>query len=144
MKKYWNNQIYAECQLVSIWNAAIFYGIPVPERYGKTYRWYCRESCAIHGGALNIELITKNLRLYAYPFKLSWMYLIKNIPCEFSIFCKRGYHSVLVVAVNIKNKKVLLTNYARNRTYWMPWKTLRKKQNRHRSPVLWKINENSK
>lgn len=38
MKHYWNNQIYFECQLVTLWNVAIFYNQKVPDRYGEDYK----------------------------------------------------------------------------------------------------------
>lgn len=130
--------MYFECQLVSIWNAALYYSLFVPKRYGQDYQDHCKASCAVHEGALSTYLLSNKLGLYFHLVNCSWSQVIKNIPCEFSVFCKRGYHSTLAVGVNKKNKKVLLTNYAKNRTYWISWKTLRKKQNKHKKIKAWK------
>ena len=41
----------------------------------------------------------------------------------------RGYHSVL--GIKVKDNKILFTNYAIGRLYWLNWETVKEKQNKH-------------
>ena len=40
--KYQNEQLYSECRLVSLWNAARFYNLEVPEIGSKEYDKICK------------------------------------------------------------------------------------------------------
>jgi len=137
MKKYWNNQIYYECKLVSIWNAAIYHDISVPIRYGDEYIRDCKMAMATYGSCLRENYVVKKMNLQKTKGKLNWNWIKKNCPAEFSIFCHRGYHSVLSIDINLKNRKVLLANYAKGRLCWINVNKLIKMHNKHVSPIKW-------
>lgn len=140
MKKYWNNQKYCECKLVTLWNAAIYHNIKILDRYGDEYITDCKKAGAIYGGCIDSDYIIKKLGLKPSQGYLNWNWIKMNCPIEFSIFCHRGYHSVLAVDINLKNKKVLLTNYAKNRVFWVKINNLIEMQNKHIYPIKWILN----
>lgn len=137
--RYWNNQKYCECQLITLWNAAIYYKIRVPIRYGKEYVMDCEKAYAINGGCINSNHVINKLNLKAIKGKLDWNWIKVNCPIEFSIFCHRGYHSVLAIDINLKNKKVLLANYAREKLYWIKIDKLIKMHNKNVNPIKWNL-----
>jgi len=139
MSKHWNDQRYCECQLIALWNAAIYHGIEVPVRYGKEYMEDCDKARAIHGGCIHSNHVVNKLDLRAVRGRLSWGWIKDNCPVELKIFCHRGYHSVLAVAVNLKKKKVLLANYAKGRLYWLNVARLIKIHNKQAVPVGWVV-----
>jgi hypothetical protein len=130
MKKYWNNQLFCECQLVALWNAAIFWDIKVPFRYGHEYVEDCLKASAISGGCINIEHVIKKLKLKAIMIENKFNEIKNNLPVEFKIFCHRGYHSVLAIDVDTQ-KRVLLANYAKNKTCWIQYSKLKKMHNKN-------------
>lgn len=140
MTKYWNNQRYSECKLVSLYNAAIFHNLPTPIRYGEEYIQDCEKAYAITGPALTTgtERVIAKLNLKPIPIQCTLDEIRKNLPVEFSVFCHRGYHSIL--AVKVKGNRVLLTNYARGRTHWMPYNKLKRIHNKHVSIISWQPN----
>lgn len=137
-RKYWNNQKYSECQLVSLWNVAIFYGIKVPKRYGKEYIKDCKVACAINGSALKKDHVIEKLSLKSFSHKLNYLWVVKHLPCEFSIFCHRGFHSVLAISFNQKRKKFCVLNYARNRVHYLSWKEIAKIHNKRKKVINWR------
>jgi len=137
MGKYWNNQKYSECHLVSLWNAAIYHGILVPIRYGEEYIEDCKKGHAVNGSCINSGHVVEKLHLRAVEGRLCWDWIKKNCPIEFFVFCHRGYHSILSVGVNVKRKEVLLVNYAKGRIHWMEVSRLIKIHNKYKSPIKW-------
>ena len=137
MGKYWNNQKYSECHLVSIWNAAMFYGVTVPVRYGDEYITDCEKGYAINGSCINSSHVVEKMHLRAVKGRLCWNWIKVNCPIEFSVFCHRGYHSVLGVGINHKKKEVLLANYDRGRLRWMEVDKLIAIHNKNLHPVKW-------
>jgi hypothetical protein len=99
-KKYWNGQIFFECQLVTLWNAGIYHGIEVPKRYGTEYVKDCLRANAIEDGAEDFSHVIKKLKLKAVLGKMNWHWIKRNLPIEFSIHCYRGYHSALAIDTN--------------------------------------------
>jgi len=120
--RYQNTQLWNECALVSIWNACRFWGLDYPVMGTKEYRLSCVEACAINGGATRVARQFRKCGIVRVYGKYVFGWVRRNLPVEFSVFCHRGYHSVLVVAV--KRNRVLLTNYARDMTYWLSWDKL--------------------
>lgn len=136
MKKYWNDQIYYECQLIALWNAAIYQGISVPFRYGLEYIEDCEEARALHGGAINVDKVIQKLQLEPVKGQCNWNWIKQNCPVEFKISCHRGWHSVLMVDVDVKKRKVLLANYAKGRVQWLKIDRLLE-MNKRQDPFKW-------
>jgi hypothetical protein len=132
--RYQNRQIYCECQLIAIWNAARFWGrSDLPEMGTADYKKRCERAAAIAGGAIFPNFELKTFGLVASRGKYTFRWVCSNLPTHFAVFCHRGYHSVLVVEV--KGSKVLLVNYAKGRTHWMEWTRLLAISNRRVAPV---------
>ncbi len=139
-KQYLNNQKYCECQLISLWNTVIFFGLDhlVPKINSKKYKLICKKALCIHGGVIrkNFEIERLNLKFIKGVYKLNW--IKKHLPVELSIHCHRGYHSILIIDINKNN--LTLTNYARNRLHKIKWKSLLDKVNKHINPISWELN----
>jgi len=123
--RYQNNQLYFECQLISLWNASRYYNIEIPKIGSKEYNRICDESRCIYGGCIDIEKEKQRLGLRSMRGKYNLIWVRNNLPVHFSIFCHRDYHSVL--GIKIYKTKILLANYAYNRTHWISWKNLRER-----------------
>lgn len=140
-KRYWNNQKWCECQLVTLWNAAIYHDIDVPIRYGKEYKKDCHDGCAINGGCIDKSHVLSKLKLKPIKGKLTWQWCSKHLPCEFSVFCHRGFHSVLSVEVDKKRKRIAVTNLDRDRITWLQWRDLKVlvpvHNGHHNKPIKW-------
>jgi len=54
-KKYQNNQLWCECQLVALWNACKFLGKEPPILGSSDYCFVCIDSGGVYGGCINIE-----------------------------------------------------------------------------------------
>jgi len=136
--KYQNNQLYCECQLVALWNAARFYGInDIPQMGTQLYDDICDKGCCVYGGCININHEWDRLNLKAIRGTMNLRWVKKNIPVHFAVFCHRGYHSVLAVKV-VKNK-ITLANYARNRLHTIDWNILKSKHNKNVKPFAIKL-----
>lgn len=123
MTRYQNKQRYEECRLVSLWNAARYFGIEVPEFGSKQYEDACEKACCIVGACIDISEEEERLGLRRVRGKRSLHWIRRNLPVELGIHHPRkGFHSVLVVEV--KRGRVLLTNYASNRVFWLRWNTV--------------------
>lgn len=121
-KKYWNNQIYSECQLITLWNAYIYYGIKTPKRYGKIYKRICKQSGCTYGACLDISKIKKKFKFKEGEFTYEW--ISSNLPTEITIYppCS-SRHSVLII--DAKDNMFLITNYlSDDKLYWVNFKTL--------------------
>jgi hypothetical protein len=136
-KVYWNNQKYSECQLVSLWNAAIFHGIEVPKRYGKEYVNDCKIGLAINGSCLKKDHVIKKLNLKSIKHKINFRWVIKHLPCEFSIHCHRGFHSILAVSFDRKRKNFCIVNYIRNKNHYLSWNELKKLHHKGKKLESW-------
>lgn len=124
--KYQNYQLWSECQLVALWNAARFYGINVPKIGSMQYKKICSESCCIFGGCININKEIERLGFNVILGKFNFKWVKRNLPVDFTLFTHKGYHSVL--AIGVKDKKLLLLNYATGRKHWLSWKKLLEKK----------------
>lgn len=136
MKKYWNGQQHFECQLVTLWNAAIYYGIKVPERYGPEYQADCEKACAIIGSVIDKEHVIQKLRLKAIRGKLKWRWVKRNLPVEFTIYSHRGNHSIL--AIEVRKKSLIVLNHFKGFNCRLSWKVIKKMHNQHTVPIKWK------
>ena len=141
MKHYQNNQQWSECNLVSIWNAARFFGMSdnIPVMGTPEYQASCVIAGSIYGAAINVdaELRQQKLSTSQGLFCLSW--LSSNLPVTFAVFCRRGHHSVLAVAV--KDGQIMLANYAKGRTQWVSWSKLLEMSNVQVLPVKFTVCE---
>lgn len=123
--KYQNNQLWCECQLVSLWNAFRFFGKEPPIIGTGEYCIACIDARSIYGAAINITRERKRLGMVFVlgKYKLKW--IRKNLPVHLCLFTKhRGYHSVLIVEV--KKNMLLLANYTRGRLQWLSWNSIKK------------------
>ena len=131
--KYQNNQLYSECQLVSIWNAARFLEttseINIPQMGSDKYLQILDSCRCIYGGCIVSDYERERVGLKRIKGKMDLNFIINNLPYEFTLHCHRGYHSVL--GIKVKDNKILLTNYAIGRLYWLNWETVKEKQNKH-------------
>ena len=134
--RYQNNQLWYECQLVSIWNACRYWGLDYPIMGTREYKLACAEACAISGAAIGVASQFRKYGIVRIYGGYNFIWVKCNLPVEFGVFCHHGCHSVLAVAV--RSKKVLLANYARDRTYWMDWDRLCKISNKRWKPVQFK------
>lgn len=126
---YQNKQLYCECQLVSIWNAARFWGLDrlVPKMGTKKYRTICKNACAMSGACIDTDF--EMVRLELKWFKIEWRLetIALFLPCEMSVFCERGYHSVLAVAYKRGatgkpwTNKLLMLNWKKYEQAWLGW-----------------------
>jgi len=126
---YQNKQLYCECQLVSVWNAARFWGYEdlVPKMGTRKYKSICKKARCLCGSAININFEIERLGLGLLP--LSWREnsICELLPCAMKVFCERGYHSVLAIAHKNgkKNKswtnKFLITNWRKYHIAWISW-----------------------
>ena len=117
--KYQNNQLWSECQLVSIWNARRFWGLDAPRMGTKEYEKICKQFHCISGACLGLRKDPESFGIKRINGGRNLRWIKKNLPVEIGIYCHRGYHSVLIV--DYKGDKLLLTNYARGRTHWIEW-----------------------
>lgn len=139
MYKYWNEQMYSECQLVTIWNAALFHGISVPEQFGDEYKTACEKCCCTIGACINTTSVSENLGLISVDGLLEFEWVKNNLPVEFSIYCHRGHHSVLCVDINIENEQVLITNYFKGMETWLPFEGIKQLSKNDKCPKSWKV-----
>jgi len=124
--KYQNNQLWTECQMVSLLNAMRYHSLPdVPEMGSKEYKKLCEEHSCVNGCCLNMSEAYPKLGLDFIENKPNLNWIKRNLPVELCVSCHRGYHSILVVG--FKKNKLLLANYAKDRLYWMEWKKLKQK-----------------
>jgi hypothetical protein len=77
------------------------------------------------------------MKLKPIIYKINFMWSINHLPIEFKIFCHRGYHSVLAIKFDWYSRKFLVCNYAKNITYWLNWKKLKKMQNKNVNLISW-------
>jgi len=135
--QYQNYQLFCECSMVALWNAARYFNLSVPIVGSRLYIKICKEAGCIHGGCISREPERERLKITINPGSWSYEWISKNIPVHLALFTHRGYHSVLVVAEN--NSRLLLANYARGRTHWMRWGTILEKRNQHAIPYSYKL-----
>lgn len=129
MATYQNGQLWHECQLVAIWNAARFWGMDnlAPRMGSRAYRMRCRAANTIYRRhsdkpfQTNQEFEQCGLESVHGEYTLEWVQA--HLPVAISIHTSRWkFHRVLIVEV--KGSKVLLANYAKGRTHWMAWDKL--------------------
>ena len=126
-KKYWNNQKYSECQLVAIWNAAIYLGIDAPKQYGKEYKEDCTKGGCLYGSCINIDHVLEKLNTQMVAGDLNKKWMSENFPVIYSVFSpSRGLHAT--TAIGIDGDKIILANYPKNRIYKMTIERLMKIQ----------------
>jgi len=126
---YQNDQLYCECQLVSIWNAARFWGFgkSVPKMGTRQYKTICHKARAIHGGIILVDPEVERLGLAFFPIWYRLETVAAYMPCEMSVLCERGYHSVLAIAYKKGRTskpwtdKFLMLNWRKGYEAWLPW-----------------------
>ncbi len=123
---YLNDQLYAECQLVSALNACRFLRLPHPEPGSPDYEEMVDDVRARHGGCIYIERAHEFLGLAWIVRKdPSPQWIRRHLPVEMPLHVpQRGFHSVL--AVRADARYVWLANYARGRLHRMTWARLEK------------------
>jgi len=114
---YLNTQLYSECQLVTLINAANHLGEkPIVQR-SEEYERLVDLTLSRHGAALHPERAMDYLRIEAHNTDPSWKTLLKHIkngnPVEYSVWhASCGFHSVLVVGASAPfGAKVTVTNF---------------------------------
>jgi len=126
--EYQNEQLYSECKLVSIWNAARFWGLErlVPKIGTRRYKEICKKAKCIHGSALETKFERERLGLEYFDLQWDVYWVAKYLPCAMAVHCERGFHSVLAVAYK-KGKprktwtdQFLVANW-RKQTEWISW-----------------------
>jgi hypothetical protein len=103
---YQTKQLYGECRLISVWNAARFWGLDnlVPVIGTPKYRMICKKANSIAlengnypGSGITVEYELKRLDLGILPISWNVGVIAKSLPCELWVNCEIGYHSVLAV-----------------------------------------------
>lgn len=129
--KYQNGQLCNECSLVTIWNAARFWGIyPVPKMGSQNYRKICRILGGFDEGCddrdIEREMVRLGLTKKKGPFSLQWVR--ESLPVEFTLRVghgkNRGLHSTL--GVEVDGQRIRLLNYencAKDR--WIYWSQIK-------------------
>lgn len=100
IEKYQNKQKYSECQLVSIWNAARYYGMEdkVPKLGTIEYEQACEDFHCKNGSCLRPGKELNRLGLKMIKGKWDYSWIANNLPVELSISPpNRRVHSILVV-----------------------------------------------
>ena len=121
--KYWNSQKYSECQLITLWNAYIYYGIRTPKRYGKIYDRVCKQAGCTYGSCLNTSKVKSKFKLEEGVFTYEW--ISANLPTEIVFYIPKtlAAHSALVIDAN--HRELLIANYMMDGSlYWVPFKTI--------------------
>lgn len=140
---YQNEQSYSECRLVSIWNAARFWGLSslVPRMGTAAYKRTCEKAMAIHGAALDTSDELRRLGLDTHPLRWRLSCIIENLPCEMKVFCERGYHSVLAVSYKKGRKpwtsRFFVANWRKKgKADWITWGEILASANLDKNPLL--------
>lgn len=132
MVKYINNQKYCDCSFITLINATIFWDKVQLLPYTKRYNKLAADAGCIYGSCLNLNEVYTLLNITTVKGKMNLKWIRTHLPVSFSIFCHRGFHSVLCVAV--KNNKLCLTNYYRNKLKWVEWCKIKKIQCKRLKP----------
>lgn len=115
----------------------MYYGVPVPVRYGTEYIDDCEVARCIYGGCIIKDHVVEKLGLVCTNGNLTKDWIINNLPIGFSLHCHRGYHSVLAIAH--KEDKLLLTNYAKDRLQWISIDSVINMQHKYATPHKWEL-----
>jgi len=127
---YINSQKYAECQLVTLINAAIHLGEASISPNSEEYERLVDISLARYGAAIRAEYAMDYLRLECINTDPGWETMTKSIddgyPVEYGIWhAGVGFHSVLVVGYTAFRSKpqVRVANFssATDEHMWMDW-----------------------
>ena len=123
---YQNTQLYTECQLIAIWNAARFYGMEdlIPKLGTPEYEQACEKFHCKNGSCLGVIKEINRLKLKKVNGKWNLNWIEKNLPVELSVFQTRegGAHSIL--AVDVIGNRVQVANHTDGRTIWLDYLTL--------------------
>ena len=134
--RYQNKQKWCECQLISLWNAAVYHG-KIPPRYGsKQYRFLCEQAGTVIGERqfakegvhirLDHELRRLNMDVKYGRWDFKWVR--KNLPVALTVESENlegCYHNVLAVDVNVRKKQFLIANLKLDgNAYWVKWSYL--------------------
>lgn len=139
MPDFQNSQRWSECQLVALWNAARMLGVDeslIPTPRQKRYRHIVADCGCLYGACVDVGPELERLGLKLVPGSWSIEWIKTHIPVEMTIFCHRGYHSVLVVdartslSAPLDNWELRLANYARGQLRWVGWNRIKKEMAR--------------
>ena len=129
MKKYINKQKYAECQLITVLNAAMYLDDIYIDPESDEYERLVDLVGARHGSAIQINKAIDYLDL-DYDFIPKHFNSVKkelknNRPVEIGIWCLGyGFHSCLII--NRKGSKVKIANFKKKTNRgWIDWKELK-------------------
>lgn len=107
--EYQNTQLYMECQLVAIWNAARFYGMEdeVPKIGTNEYEEACNRFACKSGSCLGVGDELNRLGLKYVEGKWDYEWIRNNLPVELSIIPSDGRaHAILAVEERMGDFKV--------------------------------------
>jgi hypothetical protein len=134
---YQTKQLFGECQLVAVWNAARFWGLDkiIPVIGTPEYKRICKKANSIAlgngnypGDGVTQQFELERLGLGVFPLRWDVGVIARSIPCELWVNCEIGYHSVLVVGYKKSvSGKVWLDElevvywFKDGRVDWVPW-----------------------
>lgn len=132
---YQNKQLYSECQLVAVINAAIKLGQPSVKIGSNEYERLVDLVGARYGSAISVELAYTYLRLKFVDTKPEWssveMAVCKGLPLSLAIWSKHyGYHEISIVDKkhdNIRGGYLLKVPNLKRHTdtrMWIHWEDL--------------------
>lgn len=124
--KYMNQQKYSECALISLFNAAIYHNLPVPEQYDQDYM----DMVILAGCLIDNPVTTKHtlnyLDLYEIEGSYDYSWINSNFPCTLVIDPPDTNVAHNVLVIETKDDKLLLTNYLRDgELHWVSFKDLK-------------------
>lgn len=130
MAKYINNQRYWDCTLITLINATIFWNRVRVLPDSDIYQQFVKYSYGTVGACFSsyVNDVARFLGLKRIKGQLTLKWVRTHLPVEFTVFCHRGYHSVLCIAV--KNNKLCLTNYSHDRLAWISWEKVKSMHNK--------------
>ena len=98
--KYQNTQLYMECHLVAIWNAARFFGMEhkIPKIGTEEYDKWCLKYACKSGSCIGLKKEFKRLGLKRVEGKWNFDWIKNNLPVVLSIYPpKQRPHAILAV-----------------------------------------------
>ena len=114
-----NTQLYSECQLIAIWNAARFYGMEkkVPKIGTVEYDKICEKFACKTGSCIGVEKELNRLGLKYIQGKWDFRWIKNNLPVKLTIFRpKQGLHSILAIQEEING--FYLANMGDGKLQW--------------------------
>jgi len=116
INKFWNMQMAYECQLVALWNVALWYNMSVPEQFGYDYYNECKLANALYPGLINHNRLVYSLRdrsVYGIRGTISQSWYRNNIPAVINMHNPDVGLSCghTVCSVDVTSTHLILANY---------------------------------